>query len=69
MNDPYLTGYNVDKDGNIEINGLGRVNASGLTTTELKYAIEELIRPDIKDILVSVKLSGIPYTILNWPVN
>jgi len=63
MNDPYLTGYNVDKDGNIEINGLGRVNASGLTITELKYAIEELIRPDIKDILVSVKLSGIPYTI------
>jgi polysaccharide export outer membrane protein len=63
MNDPYLTGYNVDKDGNIEINGLGRVKASGLTTTELKYAIEELIRPDIKDILVSVKLSGIPYTI------
>lgn len=62
-NDPYLTGYNVDKDGNIEINGLGRVKASGLTTTELKYAIEELIRPDIKDILVSVKLSGIPYTI------
>lgn len=61
--DPYLTGYNVDKDGNIEINGLGRVKAAGLTTTELKYAIEELIRPDIKDILVGVKLSGIPYTI------
>ncbi|MCE7995965.1 MAG: sugar transporter [Roseivirga sp.] len=61
--DPYLTGYNVDKDGNIEINALGRVKAAGLTTTELKYAIEELIRPSIKDILVGVKLSGIPYTI------
>ena len=63
LNDPYLTGYNVDKDGKIEINTLGRVQASGLTTTELKYCIEELIKPDINDILVSVKLSGIPFTI------
>ena len=63
FNDPYLIGYNVDTDGKIEINALGRVAASGLTTIELKYKIEELIRPQIRDILVSVKLSGIPYTI------
>jgi len=63
LNDPYLVGYNVDKDGKIEINSLGRVEASGLTTIQLKYQIEELIRPQIRDILVSVKLSGIPYTI------
>lgn len=63
FNDPYLTGYNVDRNGKIEINTLGRVQASGLTTTELKHQIEELIRPDVKDILVSVKLSGIPFTI------
>lgn len=61
--DPYLTGYNVDKDGMIEINALGRVKAAGLTTTELKYAIEDSIRSQISDILVGVKLSGIPYTI------
>lgn len=61
--DPYLTGYNVDRDGTIEINALGRVKAAGLTTVELKYAIEELIKETITDILVSVKLSGIPYTI------
>ena len=61
--DPYLIGYNVDKDGKIEINSLGRVDAAGFTTTELKYKIEELIKPQIKDILVSVKLSGIPFTI------
>lgn len=63
QNDPYLIGYNVDKDGKIEINSLGRVDVSGLTTIELKYRIEELIRPQIRDILVGVKLSGIPYTI------
>lgn len=61
--DPYLTGYHVDRDGKIEINTLGRVQASGLTLTELKHAIEDLIKPDIKDILVSVKLNGIRYTI------
>lgn len=62
-NDPYMTGYNVDRDGKIEINSLGKVNAAGLTTTELKKQIEDLIRPDISDIGVSVKLSGIPFTI------
>lgn len=61
----YQTGYNIDKDGNIEINALGRVKASGLTTSELKYEIERQIREKegINDILVGVKLSGIPYTI------
>lgn len=65
LNDPYLTGYNIDKDGNIEINALGRVKASGLTTTELKYEIERQIRENegVEDILVGVKLNGIPYTI------
>mgnify|MGYP000035071862 CR=1 FL=1 len=65
LNDPYLTGYNVDKDGNIEINALGRVKAAGLTTSELKYEIERQIREKegVTDILVGVKLSGIPYTI------
>lgn len=64
-NDPYLTGYNVDREGNIEINALGRVKAAGLTTSELKYEIERQIKEKdgINDILVGVKLSGIPYTI------
>lgn len=63
LNDPYLTGYNLDRDGMIEINSLGKVEAAGLTTIELKKRIEELISPNIKDIGVSVKLSGIPFTI------
>ncbi|OEK05234.1 polysaccharide biosynthesis/export family protein [Roseivirga misakiensis] len=65
FNDPYLTGYNIDKDGNIEINALGRVKAAGLTTSELKYEIERQIKEKagVNDILVGVKLSGIPYTI------
>lgn len=61
----YFTGYNVDRDGNVEINALGRVKAAGLTTTELKYKLEELIKEKegVNDILVNVKLDGIRYTI------
>ncbi len=65
LGDPYITGYNIDKDGNIEINGLGRIKAAGLSTNELKYNIEDAIRTqdEINDILVGVKLQGIPFTI------
>lgn len=61
----YFTGYNVDRDGNVEINALGRIKAAGLTTTELKYKLEELIKEKegVNDILVNVKLDGIRYTI------
>lgn len=65
MGDPYLTGYNIDRNGDVEINGLGRIAAAGLTTDELKYKIEDAIRTQdgISDILVGVKLQGIPFTI------
>ena len=61
----YLSGFNLDKEGNIEVPSLGRVKASGLTTFELKYRLEELIKEKdgIIDILVNVKLDGIRYTI------
>ncbi len=61
----YFTGYNVDKDGYVEINGLGRVSAAGLTNEELKYKLEDLIKEQegVNDILVNVKLDGIRYTI------
>lgn len=61
----YFTGYNVDKEGNVEINALGRVSAAGLTTDELKYKLEDLIKEQegVNDILVNVKLDGIKYTI------
>ncbi|WP_286755654.1 polysaccharide biosynthesis/export family protein [Roseivirga sp. UBA838] len=65
LNDPYLTGYHIDKNGEIEINGIGRIKAAGLTTDELKYSIEDTIRTKdgVLDILVGVKLQGIPFTI------
>lgn len=61
----YFTGYNIDKDGNVEINALGRIPAAGKTTTELKYELERIIKQQdgVNDILVNVKLDGIRYTI------
>lgn len=61
----YFTGYNVDRDGFVEINGLGRIQAAGLTKEELKYKLEEQIKQQegVNDILVNVKLDGIRYTI------
>lgn len=60
----YFTGFNIDKEGNIEINALGRVAASGKTTLELKYELEKIIKEKegVNDILVNVKLDGIRYT-------
>lgn len=67
----YFTGYNIDRDGIVEINALGRVQAAGLTTTELKYELERIIkeRDEINDILVNVKLDGIRYTIFGEVTN
>lgn len=61
----YFTGYNVDKDGFVEINALGRIQGAGLTLTELKRNLENVIREKegVNDILVNVKLDGIRYTI------
>ena len=60
----YFTGYNVDKDGYVEINALGRIQGAGLTLSELKRSLEEVIREKegVNDILVNVKLDGIRYT-------
>jgi len=60
----YMTGYHVDKNGFVEINGLGNVFAAGLTTLELEDVIEKEIKDNvgIMDIMVGVKMEGIPYT-------
>ena len=67
----YFTGFNIDKEGNIEINALGRVAAAGMTTLELKYELERIIKEKegVNDILVNVKLDGIRYTIFGEVAN
>lgn len=63
----YFSDYSVDSYGNIRIPNLGEINVLGYTTLEVRKKIEKELGKYIKkqeNIFVSVKLSGIRYTIL-----
>ena len=67
-NQGYFSDYSVDNYGNIRIPTLGEINVLGYTTLEVRKKIEnkiteEYIKKD-KSLFVSVKLSGIRYTII-----
>ena len=62
-----FTGYNVDVHGNIRIPYLGEINVLGYTTVEVRKKLEEEIKKyfsNEEEIFVTVKLSGIKYTII-----
>ncbi|WP_226389054.1 polysaccharide biosynthesis/export family protein [Penaeicola halotolerans] len=59
----YLTGYTVDKRGDIELPEIGKVNVVGLTLEETKLKIEELVGEFVtKNTFVSVRLGGIRFS-------
>jgi polysaccharide biosynthesis/export protein len=63
----YLSDYSIDIYGNIRMPILGTINVLGYTTTEVRKKIEKELKKFLKnseDIFVSVKLSGIRYTII-----
>lgn len=63
----YFSGFSVDNYGNIRIPILGEINVLGYTTVEVRKKIEEKLKNFIKSkeaLFVSVKLSGIRYTII-----
>tara|TARA_B110001454_G_scaffold153302_1_gene142618 strand:+ start:2688 stop:3470 length:783 start_codon:yes stop_codon:yes gene_type:complete len=63
----YLSGYSIDSSGNIRMPTLGEINVLGYTTVEVRKKIENELNKYLKnkdDIFVSVKLSGIKYTII-----
>lgn len=64
--DAYMTGYNIDSKGFLAVNGLTKSKAAGLTMLELEELIEKKVAEEggVKDIKVSVKMEGIPYTML-----
>lgn len=62
----YLTGYSVDRHGNIRMPYIGEVNVLGYTTDETRIKIEEELSKYFKDlekIFVTVKLQGIQFVI------
>jgi polysaccharide export outer membrane protein len=60
----YMTGYTVNKEGQIELPILGKIQVSGLTLDETKGKIQEaLVKMVSEEIFVRVKLGGIRYSI------
>ena len=68
----YFNGYTVDDHGNIRVPILGELNVLGYTTDEVRIKIEkQLLEEYFKkeaNIFVTVKLSGLRYTI-NGEIN
>ncbi|MFK8059435.1 MAG: polysaccharide biosynthesis/export family protein [Polaribacter sp.] len=62
----YFSDYSVDSYGNIRVPSLGEINVLGYTVLEVRKKIETELRKYIKkeeNLFVTVKLSGIRYTI------
>jgi len=63
----FLSGYSVDRHGNIRLPYLGEINVLGYTTREVRMKIEEKVKAYLEDnteIFVTVKLNGIKYTVM-----
>lgn len=52
----YLTGYSIDKDGNITLPILGKIYVAGSTMDEVKQNVQKLATSYVKDAKVDVKL-------------
>ena len=63
----YFFDYSVDSYGNIRIPTIGEINVLGYTVVEVRKKIEEELKKYKKNeegLFVSVKLSGIKYTVI-----
>jgi polysaccharide export outer membrane protein len=58
-------GYLVDESGYIDFHKLGRINALGKTQWQLGDTITALLRPFLKDAVVSVRLMNFRVTFIN----
>ena len=68
----YFFDYSIDSYGNIRMPTLGEINVLGYTVLEVRKKIENELKKFIKtekNIFVSVKLSGIKYTIIGEIAN
>lgn len=64
---PYLSGYRIDKHGNIRLPYIGEINVLGYTFKEIRLKIEQSLAKYIQNTdnyYVTVKSAGIKYTIL-----
>ena len=59
-----ITGFIVDKNGEIKITQLGTVKVGGLTTFEARERITKLARKELKDPAVSVRFANFKVSVL-----
>ncbi len=61
----YMTGYSVDKDGNIRVPIIGLINVRNKTIDETRLIVEEKLREYVNtELYVKVKLGGIRFSTL-----
>ena len=61
---PYVTGFLVDKDGNVAIPLVGKAKIGGLTTAEARDLITQRVAVYYKDPVVNVRFANFSITIL-----
>lgn len=59
-----LQGYWVDPEGNIDFPVLGRLHVEGMTTTQLKDTLTQLISQSVKDPIVNINFMNFYVTVL-----
>jgi polysaccharide export outer membrane protein len=59
-----VNGFLVDKDGNIELPIIGKINIKGLTTAEARDSIHNKVAVYYKDPVVNVKFNNLSVTVL-----
>ncbi|ERM80252.1 hypothetical protein P872_22215 [Rhodonellum psychrophilum GCM71 = DSM 17998] len=61
----YFTGYTIDKDGNVEIPKLGKINIAGMSEEAARDQVQEAINVFFKEkVYVKLRTAGIRYTTL-----
>ncbi len=63
-NNPSLSGYLVDSEGNIDLPVLGRVNVTGKTVEEAKIMMLEKLKPYLNDPVIIMRFLNFRFTVL-----
>lgn len=63
-NNPSLTGYLVDPNGNIDLPVIGRLNVAGLSIEEAKSLVTEKLKPYLKDPVIIIRFLNFRFTVL-----
>jgi len=62
--DPVLSGYTLDADGNILLPAVGKVDLIGLTMPEARIKVTEALQPFLSDPTVNLRLLTFRYTVI-----